>query len=120
MKFYEYQDNVYTINELSEMSGIAPHTLRARLRQGYNIEEAIAITPTHESVREFAEASWYKDWIGMSTSYLYQIYWSWCIEHGYTPIQIQGFTRQIMKLYPNLKTVPTRKKTGCVRIIRHK
>ena len=41
MKFYEYEGQVYTINGLSELSGIQPATLRDRLRRGYSLEQAI-------------------------------------------------------------------------------
>lgn len=120
MNVYEYKGQSYTVNQLSEISGIAPHTLRDRFRRGYTVEQAIKPQPVNDSVREFCEASYYKDWIGMSTSYLYKIYWKWCVSEGYTPLQLKGFTRQIMSMYPNLKTVPTRKKTECCRIIRER
>lgn len=120
MNVYEYKGIHYTVTELSEMSGVAPATIRDRLRRGYPIEQAITPNPLDESVIMFNEASWYKDWIGMSTSYLYEIYYKWCVSYGYTPINIKGFTRQIMRLYPNLKTVPTRKKHMCMRIIRER
>lgn len=118
MAKYNYNGAAYSINELSEMSGIAPATLRDRLRRGYPIEEAIKVTATDESIVEFNEASWWEDWIGMPISDLYKIYWSWCVSHGYTPLQIQGFSRQLFKMYPNLKTVPTRRDGKCFRVIR--
>ena len=120
MNVYEYKGQSYTVNQLSEISGIAPHTLRDRFRRGYTVEEVIKQQPINNSVKLFCEASWYQDWIGMSTSYLYKIYWNWCVSNQHTPIQLKGFTRQIMSLYPNLKTVSTRKKTECCRIIRER
>lgn len=120
MNTYEYKGRSCTVKELSELSGVSPPTIRDRLRRGYNVEQAIRVIPTNESVEHFCESSWYEDWIGMSTSYLYKIYWKWCISHEYTPLQAKAFTRQIMALYPNLKTVPTRKKDGCYRVIREK
>ena len=120
MNLYVYKEQSYTVNQLSEMSGIAPHTLRDRLRRGYSVEEAIKPKPTDDSIKQFCESSWYQDWIGMSTSYLYKIYWKWSVSNGYTPVHIKGFTRQIMSMYPNLKTVPTRKKHECFRIIRER
>lgn len=120
MKFYEYEGQVYTINGLSELSGIEPATLRDRLRRGYSLEQALKAHPTNDSVVEFSAASYYMDWIGMPISYLYEIYWKWCIDNGYNPLKIQGFSRQLMGLYPNLKTVPTKKKDRCFRIIRLK
>lgn len=120
MKRYEYNGRMCTINELSELSGIIPHTLRDRLRRGYSIEQAIKPTPTNESVESFCNDSWWEDWIGLSISYLYEIYWKWCVSSGYTPSPIQGFSRQLFKLYPNLKTVPIKKGDKSCRVIRLK
>ena len=120
MNVYSYKDKVVTIKELSEISGIAPPTLRDRLRRGYSVEQAIRTQPLDDSVVEFSESSWYGDWIGMSTSYLHEIYFKWCISNGHTPINIKGFTRQIMQMHPNLKTVPTRRKHECHRVIRER
>ena len=107
-----YKDGLYTINELSDMSGIPAATLRDRLRRGYGVDEAISPHPTFESIKYFCENSWYEDWIDTSTSDLYDIYWKWCIRNEYTPIQFKGFTRQIMKMYPNLKVVPIKDRNG--------
>ena len=115
-----YKGKMYTIEELSFMSGIERATIRDRIRRGYSVEEALQITPIHESVREFCYSSLYEDWIGMSTKYLHEIYFKWCISNEYTPINQQAFTRQILKLYPNLKTVPTRYDTHCCRVIRER
>lgn len=117
----EYNNQIYTIPELSELSGIAPATIRERLRKGYSVEESLRDNPLHDSVKEFNEASWYEDWIGMSTSYLYEIYWNWCVSAGYTPVSQTSFVREILSIYPNLKCVPTRHKDGtCNRIIRER
>ena len=113
-----YRGNWYTPIELSEMSGIPAHTIRDRLRRGFSVEEAVKMVATKESVKEFSAASLWEDWIGMPMSDLYKIYWKWCVSHGYTPLQIQGFSRQLMSMYPMLKTVPTRRMDGCYRIIR--
>ena len=94
------------------MSGIPAATIRDRLRRGYSVEEAISPQPTFDSVKQFCEVSWYEDWIGMSTSNLYHIYWEWCIRNEYTPIHSKGFTRHVMKLYPNLKVIPTKDRDG--------
>lgn len=121
MKKYEYNNHFYTVKELSEMSGIPPHTIRDRLRRGYSVDEAVKDIPLHDSVVEFAEASWYEDWIGMTTSYLYKIYWEWSVSFGYTPLHHQCFTRQLLSMYPNLKIVPTKYKDGtCHRVIRER
>lgn len=120
MKVIPYEGETFTIKELSELSGISRASLRDRLRRGYSVEEALQYTPTHDSVIEFCQSSWYEDWIGMSTKELHDIYWKWCISNGYKPIQQQGFTRQILKMYPQLKTVPTRKENYCCRIIRER
>jgi hypothetical protein len=119
---YEYNRQWYTPNELSEMSGIKPHTIRDRLRRGYSVAEAVKVLPVRESVKEFAEASWFKDWIGMSINALYEIYFQWCISMGYEYIEIskQGFSRQLLSLYPNLKIIPTNNGEKCERIIRER
>ena len=120
MNRYVFRGRYYTANELSEISGVAPATIRDRIRRGYSVEEAIKLAATHDSVREFGEASYWKDWIGMSTMDLYQIYWRWCVSHKYTPLQPKGVTRQLMAVYPVLKIVPTKTVNGYCRIIREK
>lgn len=115
---YEYKGNWYTPNQLAEKSGIPAHTIRDRLRRGYTVEEAVKPTAIQDSVRDFCEASWWEDWIGMSISDLYEIYWKWCIRTGYTALQKQGFSRHIMSMYPMLKTVPTYKDGKYHRVIR--
>ena len=118
MAKYHFNDNFYTIDELSEMSGILPHTIRDRLRRGYPVEEAVKVTATNESVKEFSAASLWEDWIGMSISDLYDIYWKWAMSHGYSPTSKQGFSRHLMQMYPMLKTVPTKSGDKYARIIR--
>ena len=115
---YLYKGAWYTPNQLSEISGIAAHTIRDRLRRGYTIEEAVKVAPVSQSVREFNEASHWEDWIGMSIDALHTIYWKWCVSHGYQPLSKQGFSRQLMGLYPFLKTVPTKRGDKCYRLIR--
>lgn len=118
---YHYNDSWHSVNELSEMSGVKPATIRDRLRRGYSIEQAVKPILVDESVEMFNEASWWEDWIGMSTLYLYKIYWNWCVSQRYTPLSQISFTRQIMSMYPNLKVVPTRKKDNvCSRVIRER
>ena len=115
---YEYKGKWYSPNELSEISGIAAHTIRDRLRRGYPVEEAVKVVPVQDSIKEFSEASCWNDWIGMAMDDLYQIYWRWCVQHGYTTLQKQGFSRHIMSMYPMLKTVPTKRGNKCQRVIR--
>ena len=118
MPTWEVRGQQYTINELSELSGIQPATLRYRLRRGYPVEQAVKPVATNESVEQFAEASYYLDWIGMPINDLHKIYWRWSIEHGYSPLQKQGFSRHLLTLYPQLKTVPNRIDSKCQRVIR--
>ena len=118
MARYNVKGGWYTPDELSEMSGIPAHTIRDRLRRGYSIEEAIKDVPTDDGIREFCAASYWEDWIGQTITDIYNIYWKWCIPNGYTPLQKQGFSRQIMKIYPMLKTVPTRRGFNSYRVIR--
>ena len=118
MKRYELDGQWYTIKELSDRSGILPHTIRDRLRRGYSVKEAIKVVATQDSVARFGESSLYSDWIDMPMSDLFEIYWRWCISNGYTPLQKQGFSRQIMKIYPMLKIVPNNSNGRSKRIIR--
>lgn len=113
-----YRGEVCTINQLSEMSGIAPATIRDRIRRGYTVEEAVKDAITHDSVREFDAASHWEDWIGMSTSELHEIYWRWCVSNGYTPLQSRGFTRHLVKIHPIFKVISTKTPTGYARILR--
>lgn len=108
MKRYELNGSWYSVNELSEMSGIAAHTLRDRIRRGYSIDQAIKPTAIMESVEKFSEASWWNDWIDQPTDSVYNIYWKWCISHEYPPASKQVFLRQLFQLYPMLKSVPMR------------
>lgn len=118
MNKYHFRNQWLTTAELSELCGIAPATLRDRLRRGYTIEEAVKESPTAESIQHFADASWYQDWIGMAVSDVYDIYWRWCISNKYTPLHLQGFSRQLLRMYPNLKTVPTKRGSKNQRVIR--
>ena len=118
MKHYELKGSWYTIDDLSEMSGIPSHTLRDRLRRGYSVDEAVKVVPTHDSVKAFCDASLYTDWIGIPMEELHRTYWKWCLQNGFSPITKQGLSRQIMNLYPMLKTIPTKRGDRCYRIIR--
>lgn len=119
---YQYNNNWYTIKELADMSGVKAATIRDRLRRGYTIDQSVKQVLVDESIEMFNDASWWEDWIGMSTLYLYKIYWDWCVsDNGYTPVSHVAFTGQLMKMYPNLKVVSTRKRDGqCVRVIRER
>lgn len=120
MNYYEYKGSPHTIKQLSELSGIAPATIRDRLRRGYPVEQAISPMPTNDSVVQFNEASTWTDWIGMSINDLYEVYWRWSIQHEYTPVTKQGFSRQLFNMNPWIKTVPTKRGNKSYRIIRHK
>lgn len=118
MNRYEYRGEIHNIKELAEISGIAPHTLRERLRRGYSVEEAVKVVATDDSIKEFADASWWEDWVGMSVSDLFEIYWRWAVSMEYCPISKQKFSRQLLGMYPQLKTVPARRDGKCLRVIR--
>lgn len=119
---YHYNDSWYTIKELAEVSGVGEPTIRDRLRRGYTIEQSVKHVLVDESVEMFNDASWWEDWIGVSTTYLYKIYWNWCVsENRYTPLSQVAFTRQLMSMYPQLKVVSNRKSDGsCMRVIRER
>lgn len=118
MAKYNYKGGWYTPDELAEMSGLSAQTIRDRLRRGYSVEECVKVVATHESIKEFADASYWDDWIGLSVNDLYEIYWKWCISHGYKPLQKQGFSRQLLGMHPMLKTIPTKRGERCFRVIR--
>ena len=106
MKRYEYRGMHLTINELADMFGVPQHTLRDRLRRGYSVEQATALTPLTDSIQDFVAHSMWTDWIGMPMSDLYKIYWKWCVSHKYPVMSKQGFSRQLFNIYPNLYCVP--------------
>lgn len=118
MNIYEYKGIPHTVKQLSEISGIAPATIRDRIRRGYSVEQAIRITATNDGVEQFCSASSWEDWVGMSIEDVHQIYWRWSLSHGYTPISKQGFSRHLFSLNPWLKTVPTKVGNKCFRIVR--
>jgi hypothetical protein len=118
MNYYNYNGTAYTVNQLSEMSGIAPATIRDRIRRGYSVEQAIKMTAANDSVEQFNQASWWEDWIGMPISDLHKIYYKWCVSNEYTPIAIQGFSRHLMALNPWLKTIPIKQGGKSQRVIR--
>jgi hypothetical protein len=120
MPKHEINGSWYSTKQLSEMSGIPQHTIRDRLRRGYEIEEAIKVLPIHKSVKDFSEASYYMDWVGETIDEVWSIYWKWSLDNGYSPLQKQGFSRQVMGMYPMLKTVPSQVGNGYKRIIRLK
>lgn len=110
MNRYELNGKWYTINELSEMCGLLPHTLRDRLRRGYPIEEAVKPTPIPVSIREFCEASHWEDWIGLRTDEVYAIYWKWCLKNQVSPCSKYQFSKQIVQMHPMLHIVPMKGK----------
>lgn len=118
MNLYNYKGAVCTIKELSELSGIAPATLRDRLRRGYTVDQAVRPVTTYESVERFCDASQWSDWIDVPISDVYQVYWKWCGANGYTPAPIQGFSRHLFALNPWLKTVPNKRGNKSFRVIR--
>lgn len=119
-KMLEYRGRDYSVAELSEISGITPATIRYRLRRGYSVEEAVKIVATSDSIKEFSEASYWKDWVGMPINGLYEIYWKWSVSHGYAPLPKQGFSRQIFQMFPNLKSIPNKVNGVSVRIVKEK
>lgn len=118
MNIYQYKGEMRTVKELASMAGISEASFRDRIRRGFSVEEAVKENPTHASILHFIRASWWEDWVDMSVDYLYQIYWLWCIQKGYTPETKQGFSRQLFTHFPWLKIVPIKKGEKCLRMIR--
>lgn len=110
MNKYLVKGKWYTVNELSEMSGLLPHTIRDRLRRGFSVEEAIKPVATLDSVKEFCDASHYEDWIGMRVEELYGAYWNWCMKEHLQPCSKHQFGRQIFQSHPFLHSVPMKGK----------
>ena len=119
MNKYEYKGVEYTINELSELSGIKPATIRHRLRSGYDLTNALKEKPIHTSVELFSEASWWMDWEGKTIEELYRIYCKWCDKHCYRTVQKQTSGKELQMLFP-IYTVPGFYKGIYTRVIRFK
>jgi hypothetical protein len=119
MNLYEYKGVQYTINELSEISGIKPATIRQRLRSGYDLTNALKERPIHTSVELFSEASWWMDWEGKTIEELHRIYCKWCEKFVYVPVAKQTFGKEIQLLFP-IYTVPSFYKGIYTRKIRFK
>lgn len=84
MKNYVYKGKYYNIHELSELSGVKYSTLCERLKNGYSVEEAVALdTRIPDSILEFDSASDYKDWDGMINEELYGDYRQWCSNNDF-------------------------------------
>ena len=113
-----YKNVLFTINELSEMSGIAPATLRDRLRRGYSVDQAMKVVCVDDGVEQFCEASHWEDWIGMPINDLYEIYWKWVVSNEYRPLPINTFSKQLKQIYPMIKTVPITRNNKSYRVVR--
>lgn len=112
MKRFLYKGKLYNLRQLSEVSGIKYSTLAERIKRGYTVEEAVSWdlrVPT--SVLEFDSGADYRDWHGVRMSDLYQSYWQWCLTNGHRPESNAHFSRNIRRLHPNIRVVPTRVKS---------
>lgn len=103
-KLYQYKDQWYDIYQLSEMSGYTIRQLRNRMYQGFSIEQAMREFPMHDSVVEFDLHSNWRDWIGLPSNELYQIYWNWCVKNNMTPVTQRQLSSELLPKY-NLHTV---------------
>lgn len=109
MRHFNYNGQTFTLRELSEFTGIKYTTLSERLKRGYTLEEAIADgCKVPESITEFVNASYPKDWHGLENSELYQIYSKWCSNNGYQKEAMIHFMRMLKRVVPNLRIVQTR------------
>lgn len=112
MKYYEYKGKMYTLSELSKLSGINYTTLAERLNRGYSIDEAIAYTPKiANSVQGFVDASTPSDWDGLPNEELYKLYRNWCLRNDFRPESQVHFSRCLRRLVVNLRIVPSRVKS---------
>lgn len=111
MRNYVYKGKYYNVRELSELSGVKYSTLCERLKNGYSVEEAIALdTRIPDSILEFDSASDYKDWDGMINEELYGDYRQWCSNNDFFPESHIHFTKCIKRIHPNIRVVPSRLK----------
>ena len=117
MNKYEYKGVLYTVNELSDISGIQPATIRQRLRSGYDLTNALKFRPVHTSVEIFTEASHWRDWEGQTINDIYQVYCDWCNKHLYRLVPKQTFGKEIKMLFP-IYTVPAFRNGEYCRVIR--
>lgn len=111
MKYYEYRNQLLTMRELADLTGVNYTTLVERLKRGYTVEEAVADEQrVPESVHEFVDASYPPDWDGLVNEELYKTYTQWCDRNDYEAESNVHFTRCIKRLIPTLRVVPTRLK----------
>lgn len=111
MKQVLYNNQLFNLKELSEFTGIKYTTLSERLKRGYSVEEAITEkSRIPESIEQFVQASYPKDWDGMTNEELYKIYFNWCVRNEHYAESNVHFTRCLKRIVPNLRTVPTRLK----------
>lgn len=112
MKYYEHNGKMYTLSELSKLSGINYTTLAERLNRGYSIDEAITYTPkVANSVQSFVDASTPFDWDGLPNEELYKLYRNWCLRNDFQPESQVHFSRCLRRLVANLRIVPSRVKS---------
>lgn len=109
MKFYEYRNQLYTMRELADLTGVNYTTMVERLKRGYTVEEAVADEPrVPDSINAFVEASYPPDWDGMVNADLYKAYAKWCDRNDYRAESNVQFARCVKKVIPTLRTVPSR------------
>ena len=101
------------------MSGLSVSLIRKRLLKGYSVEQSLRDNPIHDSVAAFDEASYWGDWIGLSSKQLYQRYWKWCVSNDWKPVSHRTLVTQLLPKY-NLHTVPMVVGENSQRYIRQK
>ena len=118
-KTYWYKDERYSIQELSDISGVDVRLLRNRLAKGYSVEQSLQDNPIHDSILAFDSASYWEEWIGLSSKQLYEQYWKWCVNHDVKPVSHRLLMTQLLPKY-NLHIVPMTVGDKCNRYIRQK
>lgn len=112
MKYYEYKGKMYTLSELSKLSGVKYTTLVERLNRGYTVEQAISDhSKISDSVQSFVDASTPSDWDGLPNEELYKLYRNWCLRNDFQSESQVHFSRCLRRLVANLRIVPSRVKS---------
>ena len=112
MKYYEYKGKMYTLSELSKLSGVKYTTLAERLNRGYTVQQAISDhAKISDSVQGFVDASTPSDWDGLPNEELYKLYRNWCLRNDFQPESQVHFSRCLRRLVANLRIVPSRVKS---------
>ena len=97
----EYQGALKTLCEISFEADVPYSTLCWRIKNGWNIDEAVTGNYIDESVRAYNRASnqEYISEVRYTTKELYDLYVKWCEKEGFTPLPTLNKFSKSMKNY---------------------